>query len=137
MNAKSFTAQKRLQWLLYLMALHSFAVGVGLMAQIKMLMQFMGFASIAQPFFPAQGGIFHVIMAAAYFLAAKNRQKYECLIPFSIFVKSCATLFLFIYFFAVQPIPLILLSAVGDGLMALLLLLFYRSDRKVKLKTAK
>ena len=128
MNAKSPITRKRLQWLLYLMALHSFAVGVGLIVQIKPLMQFMGFPTIAQPFFPAQGGIFHVIMAVAYFLAGNNRQKYECLITFSIFVKSCATLFLFTYFFAFQAIPLILLSGAGDGLMALLLFLLYRSD---------
>jgi len=130
MTHKVFSPQSRLRWLLYLMALHSVAVGVGLIVQIKPLMSFMGFSNIAQPFFPAQGGIFHVIMAGAYLLAGRNQQKYKCLIPFSIFVKTCATVFLFTYFLAFQSIPLILLSGVGDGLMAFLLFLFYRAAKK-------
>ncbi|HGY57214.1 MAG TPA: hypothetical protein ENK44_16010 [Caldithrix abyssi] len=124
---EKLAAERRLQWLLYLMAIHSFGVGIGLILQPESLMRLLGFPEITQPFFPAQGGIFHLIMAAAYFLAGRDRNKYNILITFSIFVKTTATLFLFTFYIFIEAVPLIILSAVGDGMMALLLYLFYRS----------
>ncbi len=128
MNEK-MAAEKRLQWLLYFMAIHSFGVGIGLILQPESLMRLLGFPEITQPFFPAQGGIFHLIMAAAYFLAGWDRNKYSSLITFSIFVKTVATFFLFSFYIFIKAVPLLILSGAGDGMMALLLYLFYRSGK--------
>lgn len=53
----------QLQALLWLVALHSLAVGVGLLLQPADLLARAGYAPVGEPYFPSQGGVFHVVMA--------------------------------------------------------------------------
>jgi len=119
--------RKRLILILMLTAIHSFFVGLGLIIQLPDLMILFGFDHIQQPFFPAQGGVFHIIMAAAYFIAARKPESNSPLIAFIIGVKITAALFLFLYFVFIQKIWMILFSGLGDGIMAILILTAYRS----------
>ncbi|HES59087.1 MAG: hypothetical protein JW956_04860 [Calditrichaceae bacterium] len=128
MSLKSITnPKKRLTVILILTAVHSFFVGIGLIVQIPILMDWFGFGRIIQPFFPAQGGIFHILMSAAYMLAALRPDKNEDLIKFIIIVKITATLFLLIYFLCIDHIWMVLLSCFSDGVLALLIVLTFNS----------
>ena len=115
----------RLSIVLWLMAAHSFLVGAGLIIQVPKVMELFGFLPCHEQFFPAQGGVFHVVMAFGYALAACDSVRYRCLIPFSIFVKAVATLFLLGYFVFVDGILMILISGIGDGVFCVILSLAY------------
>ena len=45
---------------------------------------------VGEPFFVAQGGVFHLVMAAAYLLAARDPARQRGLVDFSILVKLAA-----------------------------------------------
>lgn len=121
---------------LYLTALHSLFVGIGLLVQLPALMDWMGFGKIEQPFFPAQGGVFHLLMAVAYFFAARHPERHQIIIQFIIILKISATVFLMFYFILIDPILMVLLSGLSDGTMALLILLLWRSYQNTLHKEA-
>jgi hypothetical protein len=116
---------KSLSIILWLIALHSFFVGIGLIVMPIPVMEFLGYNSCADRFFPTQGGVFHIIMAIAYSLAALRTKRFECMILFSIIVKFSATFFLFTYYFLVSPIWMVLLSGITDCLMGIVILWAY------------
>jgi hypothetical protein len=123
----------RLSLLLILVAIHSFCVGVGLIIRPAELMELFGFGMCYERFFPTQGGVFHIVMAVGYLMAAYNVDQYRCLVIFSIIVKIMATVCLFTYFIAVEQIWLVLMSGFSDGLMGMAIyvaLLLYLKSRK-------
>ncbi len=111
---------------LWLVALHSLVVGVGLIIMPASLIDFLGYESCAERFFPSQGGVFHIAMAVGYAMAASNLDRFECLIVFSIVVKFIATIFLFTYFIFFNTIWLVLLSGLTDFSMGLIILVLFR-----------
>ena len=114
---------KLLSTVLWLVALHSIAIGLVLIAQPTLLMTLSGFSSECERFFPTQGGVFHFLMATAYIMGATNIGKYHYLIVFSIFVKAVGTFFLIIYCIIVEFKWIVLLSGIGDGAMGLMIFL--------------
>lgn len=112
-----------LSTVLWLVALHSIVIGLVLIAQPPLLMKLSGFSPESERFFPAQGGVFHILMAVAYVMGATDIEKYHYLIVFSIIVKAVATLFLMVYCFAVEFKWIVLLSGIGDGIMGLIIFL--------------
>lgn len=120
----------RLQAVLWLVAVHSAAVGIGLVVQPDDIFDRMGFAPIGEPFFPAQGGIFHVVMAVGYALAAWRPRRNESLVVFTIVVKIMATTFLMTYYLAVSPMPTVLLSGLTDGAMGAAIAIAYHGSRR-------
>jgi hypothetical protein len=108
---------------LYLIALHSLLTGVGLILQPDFLLQWGGWGDVAQTFFPAQGGVFHILMGLLYALAARRERDRIVLLPYIIIVKFSAAAFLLLYFAFVEAIWLVLASGAGDAAMAVLLLL--------------
>lgn len=117
--------RKILSLVLWFIALHSLVVGIGLIAMPPKIIEFLGFNSGGDRFFPAQGGMFHIIMAIAYSLPALRISKFEALVLFSIIVKFSATIFLFFYYFFATGILIVLLSGITDLLMGVLILLAY------------
>ena len=85
---------------------------------------------MGEPFFPAQGGIFHIVMAVAYTLPALHPDRFEPLILLAVIAKSIATLFLVGYWLLVNPIWSVLLSGVGDLLMGALILAVWLAWRQ-------
>jgi hypothetical protein len=108
----------RLAFVLALIAIHSFLVGLGLIVRPGMLMEFLGFGACYERFFPTQGGVFHVAMAIAYAMAAVDVRKCRCLVFFSIIVKTIATIYLFVYYLIVNSMWIVLASGIVDGVMA-------------------
>ena len=124
-----------LSTILWLVALHSLAMGLALIAQPALLMKLSGFSSECERFFPAQGGVFHILMAVAYIMGATNIEKYYYLAVFSIIVKAVATLFLMVYCFAVEFKWIVLLSGIGDGVMGLMIFLALQNYLHLKTTT--
>ncbi len=129
----ALAARKRIVWFLWLVTLHSFAVGLGLIFLPARYMAYFGFVDYTASFFQVQGGVFHLVMSVAYFLAAKYLEKSPGLIHFIITAKSMAFVFLVIYFFFVEAILMVLLSAAGDGLMAAVVYFLF-NDYKERIK---
>ena len=111
-------ASKRLSLLFWLIALHSFSVGWLLILHPAGLMHMFGFHPIGNDFFPVQGGVFHVLMSFFYLTIALRREGYRSMIYFSIVIKAGALVFLLSYYFFVEPILIVLISGVVDGVMA-------------------
>jgi hypothetical protein len=116
----------QLKLFLWLIALHSFAVGVGLILFPPAYLEIFGFYNYSYTFFQAQGGVFHIVMCVAYLMASKYMFKSPGLIYFSIIAKSIATVFLLIYFLFVEHSWMIIMSAIGDASMAIILYYLYK-----------
>jgi len=115
------TPRAHLQLVLWLVAAHSVAVGLGLLWQRPALLLRLGFAPISEPFFPAQGGVMHLILATGYALAARDPAGRGILVVFAVFVKTAATVFLILWWLFAARQWGVLASGVSDGLMALLI----------------
>lgn len=118
--------------LLYLIALHSFCVGLALIVLPLPVLEYFGFEGYAGSFFKAQGGIFHVVMSIIYFIAARDVDKNRILIYLTLTAKFIATIFLLGYYFIFEPVWMVLLSGIGDFLMGLCVLLLWRWYQKRK-----
>jgi hypothetical protein len=124
---------KLLSTVLGLVAIHSLLMGLILIAQPAVLMEFAGFSPDFEHFFPAQGGVFHLLMTVAYLMGAINIEKYHHFIVFSVFVKAVATFFLILYCFAVEFKWIVFLSGIADGVMGLMIfwaLLYHLRSKK-------
>lgn len=125
-------AYKILSVFLWLVALHSFLVGIGLIVLPTTVFESLGYNPTFDRFFSTQGGVFHIAMACCYALAAYNLKRFEQLIVFSIIVKFIATLFLVIYFILVSQQVLIILSGISDLIMGLVILVLYQKSKYEK-----
>lgn len=110
-----------LQTVLGLVAVHSMVMGLVLIIQPPLLMDVSGFGGDYEHFFPAQGGVFHLLMSVAYLTGAANIEKYRYFIVFAIFVKAVATLFLLMYCFTAEFKWIVLLSGIADFAMGLMI----------------
>ena len=117
---------KALSMILCLVAVHSILMGLALIFQPAILMEWSGFKSGYERFFPAQGGVFHLLMAVAYLLGATDSRKYHFLIVFSVIVKAVATVFLIVYCITVEFKWIILVSGIGDGVMGMSIFIAFR-----------
>ncbi len=101
-------------WLVVLIALHSFAVGFFLLFVTRWGTRFGGWPDVRPLFFARQAGIFHFVVAATYLIEWFRYRGVVVLVM----AKSLAVVFL-LGMFAVDggpwPLPL---SALGDGVMA-------------------
>jgi hypothetical protein len=122
--------RKYLGLILYLVSIHSLAVGLGLILLPLSQMPLFGFQVAVEKFFPVQGGVFHLVMSVAYAMAARGKLRREGLIIFSITAKYMATVFLIIYGLAVVGVWMVWLSAVGDVVMGTVILWAWRDCRR-------
>lgn len=119
---------KYISYFLFLIGIHSFVVGVGLLFLPPTILDFFGLVNCKESFFQAQGGVFHIAMSVAYAMAGLKVTKSIRLIQFIITVKFIAFVFLIVYFYFVLSAWLILLSGIGDGLIGLILFILYQSS---------
>jgi len=122
MNLKE---DKVLSIFLWLVAIHSFFVGAGLVVLPTSAFEYFGFNPTFERFFSTQGGVFHIAMSVGYAMAGYDKKKYKQLIVFSIIVKFIATVFLISYFLIISSQWLILMSGISDFLMGIIILYLY------------
>jgi len=111
---------------LWLVALHSFLVGIGLIVLPSSAFEFFGYEQTFDRFFSSQGGVFHIAMAVCYGLAGYDKIRYKSLILFTIVVKLMATVFLASYYLFVSSQWLIIISCLSDLSMGLIVFYLYR-----------
>ena len=107
-------------------------MGLGLIWHPAALLDQMGYVPCSGPFFPTQGGVFHIVMAMGYSLAAWDLVRFRGLFVFAIVVKALATTFLIIYWLINPSLQVILLSGLADGVMACVLAVLYRRWRMTR-----
>jgi hypothetical protein len=110
---------------LILVAIHSIVVGLCLIASPVSMIEWLGFP-MKEKFFAVQGGVFHLVVSVAYLMAARDIIGGKNLVIFSILAKLIATIFLFTYYIAINPILLVLLSGIGDMIMGIIIYLLYK-----------
>jgi hypothetical protein len=123
---EKFTNPKFLRIFLYLVAVHSFIVGVNLIFFPPEWMIKFGFNPITENFFKVQGGVFHLVMVVAYIMAGLNPVECKKLILFAIITKFIATVFLFTYFLLYTEMITVFLSGVSDFIMGIIILYLYK-----------
>lgn len=124
--------QKLLSLFLYLVGIHSVSVGIGLIFIPSNMLTHFGFYDYKESFFQAQGGVFHLAMSIAYFMAAYQIEKSRWLILFIISVKCLAFIFLLVYYLFILSSWLVLVSGISDALMGLIVFYLSRYSMLVK-----
>jgi len=119
--------ERMLRIALNLLAIHSFFVGIALIVTPAEIFSYFGYQPVAEKFFAVQGGVFHLVMSFAYYLAAKNMDREQGLIILTIAAKLAATIFLTMYYILVSPIWMVLISAITDAMMGLVVWLLFKS----------
>jgi hypothetical protein len=117
----------RLRLFLWLVALHSFVVGILLIVLPARAFPAFGYGPIGDAFFKVQGGVFHLVMVFGYAGGARRPADNQPLIVFAIAAKGLATLFLLSYFIFADRLLVVLLSGIGDGVMGALILFLNRA----------
>ncbi len=111
----------RLSLVLWLATIHSAFLGLGLLAIPPSWMASFGLQVSGEHFFQAQGGAFHLVMAAIYAWAALRMLRMRELIILAIVVKSIAAVFLATYCLVVHMIWIVLAAAAVDASIAALI----------------
>ena len=124
--------EKLLRLLLYLLSIHSICVGMALISTPGDMFTYFGYQPVSERFFPIQGGVFHIVMGVAYYLAAKSINKDHNLILLTIIAKLSATIFLISYFLFIQQIWLVLVSGIVDALIAMVVIFVFQQFKKDK-----
>lgn len=114
-----------LQWILWLIAIHSICFGLALIIFPSAWIEFFGFR-LEEKFFADQGGVFHLIISLAYIMAALAPETSKKFIILSCVTKFTAAVFLFSYFLFDSQIIMVFVSGIGDLLMGLAILFAYR-----------
>lgn len=109
--------------LVVLIALHSLVVGVFLLFATEWGARFGGFGAVQPLFFPRQAGAFHFVVAAAYLIEYFRYRGVSILLT----TKSIAVVFLMLTTLLDDAPWVVPLSALGDGLMGLAVLLLRRA----------
>ena len=96
----------------FLIALHSFLIGMMLIFTTTWVLDFAGWDEVSHPFFPRQSGAFHIILAAGYFWEYRAHGT----IRLMLLAKATAVVFLLIMspWKEAWSVPF---SGVFDGLM--------------------
>ena len=115
------------RWLVVLISIHSFAVGLFLLFLPDWSTVFGGWGEVEHRFFPRQGGVFHLVVAVGYL----NEYFRHRTVSLMVIAKSMAVAFLLVMSFINEDqawaVPL---SAAGDGLMAVTVVLVHRWVRE-------
>ena len=113
------------QWILWLIAIHSFCFGLALIIFPCEWVEFFGF-QLQEKFFADQGGVFHLIISLVYIMAARCPENSKPFVIIACVTKMTAAVFLLSYFTFERQIAMVLLSGIMDFSMGLAILLSYR-----------
>ncbi len=111
------------RWLVILIALHSAAVGLFLVALPEWsAITLGGWTRVAPIFFPRQAGVFHLVLAAGYLIEYFQYRGITLLVT----AKCIATIFLLASTLAGGVPWIVPASGLGDGLMGISIILVRR-----------
>lgn len=105
--------RRHLELVVWLICLHSLAVGVVLLSVPQWAVRFGGWGGVDPTFFARQAGIFHVVLVAGYLLELRRSGG----VSFMITAKSFALVFLLAMWLLTDQPWAVPLSGIADGLM--------------------
>jgi hypothetical protein len=105
-------------WLVLLIALHTYGIGVALLALPEWALRFGGWQTIPPLFFPRQAGVFHLVLGTGYLFEYLRLRSVSLLLT----AKTCGAVFL-LAATVVASVPwFVTFAGVVDGLMGLAVL---------------
>jgi hypothetical protein len=113
--ARAAQLRKLEWWLVVLIALHTFVIGVALLAVPEWALGFGGWQAIPPLFFPRQAGVFHLVLATGYLLEYWRLRSVTLLVT----AKACAFVFLGCATLLATVPWFVTFAGIGDGLMGL------------------
>jgi hypothetical protein len=122
--------RQRLSLILWLVAAHSFCVGLGLIFLPDVLLSSFGFTPGGERFFRAQAGVFHFVMVAVYAMAAIRCVSSPDSTYLAIAAKFIAMVFLISYYLFAASIWMVLLSGLADGALGVLIAWAFSAYRR-------
>jgi hypothetical protein len=108
-------------WLVVLIALHTYGIGVTLLALPEWSLRFGGWETIPPLFFPRQAGVFHLVLGTGY-LAEYFRLRSVWLL---LMAKACGSVFLLAATLLATVPWFVTFAGVVDGLMGLTVLVVH------------
>lgn len=117
MRAGSLAAAAE-RWLVALIALHTFAIGLALLAVPAWALRFGGWETVPPLFFPRQAGVFHLVVGAGYLVEYARHRTVVLLLT----AKALATVFLTAAALAGGAPWFVGFAGAADGLMGLAVL---------------
>lgn len=112
---------KLLIFFLWIVALHSFLVGLYLILFPPRLLNAFGF-EVTEKFFPTYAGVFHLVMASICIFALRRLTRCTDLVELSIFIKFLVALSLFVYYFSISKNATVILTGIAELFMGIILL---------------
>jgi hypothetical protein len=110
------------RWIIILIALHSFGIGIGLIWSPAWAFQMAGWGHVEPIFFPHQAGVFHLVVATGYLV---EYFKYRGVLLLLI-AKGIATVFLLGSVALGETSWVVLVSGILDALMGIVVYLIHR-----------
>jgi hypothetical protein len=112
------------RWLIMLIVLHTFGVGIVLLGAPQWAARFFGWGEVTPLFFPRQAGVFHFVLAIGYLREYFRWRSVALLVT----AKSMAFLFL-VSTAVLDGSPWVVpFSGVADGLMGLVAYVMHRKN---------
>jgi hypothetical protein len=105
-------------WLVVLIALHTYVIGVALLVVPEWALRFGGWQAIPPLFFPRQAGVFHLVLGTGYLLEYVRLRSVTLLVT----AKTCAFVFLGGATLLATVPWFVTFAGVVDGLMGLVAL---------------
>ena len=113
------------RWLVVLIALHTYVIGVALLAVPAWALRFGGWETLPPLFFPRQAGVFHLVLGTGYLVEYARQRGVVLLLT----AKAFATVFLAAAALLGNVPWFVGFAGVADGLMGLGVLLVRRLAR--------
>jgi len=114
-------------WLVVLIALHTYGIGVALLVLPEWALRFGGWETIPPLFFPRQAGVFHLVLGTGY-LAEYLRLRSVWLM---LIAKACGSIFLLAATLLATVPWFVTFAGVVDGLMGLAVLVAHLEVNRV------
>lgn len=109
-------------WLVLLISLHTFVVGMALFLVPDWALHFGGWEMVPAPFFPRQAGVFHFVLGIGYLGEYRRNGSVSLLVA----AKTFAVVFLLGATFLDHVPWFVTFAGIGDGLMGLAAFVLHR-----------
>ncbi len=128
MRIEPVLAGRAERWLVVLIALHTYAIGVALLAVPAWALRFGGWETVPPLFFPRQAGVFHLVLGTGYLLEYARQRGVVLLLT----AKALATVFLGAAALVGGAPWFVGFAGAADGLMGLAVLLTRQMVRSAR-----
>jgi hypothetical protein len=118
------------RWVIILISLHSFGIGIGLLWSPSWAFRMAGWEEVTPLFFPHQAGAFHIVVACGYLIEYFRYRGILILLT----AKGIATVFLLASAALGEHSWVVMLSGIADALMGLVAFFLHRQVVKLGLE---